>query len=457
MATNQQCDLEQTVICPICCDVFRDPVSLKCSHSLCDQCLQEYWSTQETLQCPVCRKHCSRDEPTMSLAFTSLCENFQSRKSAPPSSDICPEHDEKLKLFCFEDKQPICVVCFTSKKHKNHQCAPIVEAVEDLKAEVKSEVSRLLQSLKVLNKSKEDYEMLSDTIRDERQSVEKMLRLEFESLHQFLKEEEEARIDALREEEMRECEKTTRKIAKLSDEISNVSTIINIINQEMEMDEITFLRNYSNNHYNPDRYNLPEPDVVSGIDSAKHLSIVNVNLRAKMCELLHKSTMSVTLDPNTSCNKLVLSEDLSSLHFVEQKQEVPDNPERLYVGVLGSHGFSSGVHCWDVEVGDNGHWIIGVVKQSVERKKLLKLDPSSGIWSIRYTNGKYRVGIKSRRELSLPEKPQVIRVQVDYDNGLVTFLDPSKGPVLYTFTEKFTEVLFPYFNTACTVCPLHIS
>lgn len=133
MATKQLCVEEEAVICPICVDVFQDPVSLKCTHSLCNRCLQEYWNTQETLQCPVCRKHCSSDEPTMSLAFTSLCENFKSRKSTSPSGEICPEHDEKLKLFCFEDKQPICVVCFTSKKHKNHQCAPIVEAVEDLK------------------------------------------------------------------------------------------------------------------------------------------------------------------------------------------------------------------------------------------------------------------------------------------------------------------------------------
>ncbi|XP_072528555.1 E3 ubiquitin-protein ligase TRIM39 [Salminus brasiliensis] len=458
MATNLSVS-EHSVTCPICCEVFNEPVVLKCSHSFCEECLQRYWRVQEVLLCPVCRKQCSQDEPTRSLAFASLCGDLKSRKCSPfaaPPGDMCPEHEEKLKLFCFEDKQPICVVCYTSKKHKNHQCAPIVEAVEDLKAEVKSEVSGVLQNLQTLNKSKADYEVLAEALKEERQSVENMIRQEFDSLHQFLREEEEARIAALKQEELQKSEKTKNRIEKLSYEISNLSMTLKMINQEMEMNELTFLQNYASGHYSPAKYILPEPNVISGIDTAKHLGFLNMNLRAKMCDLLHDPPKSVTLDPNTASNKLVVSEDLSSVYFVEQKQEVTDNPERMILGVLGSQGFSSGLHCWDVEVGDNDHWTIGVVRQSVERKKLLKMDPSSGVWSIRFINGKYRVKAKSRKELAVPEKPRVIRVQLDYDKGVITFSDPSKGPILFSFTDTFEETLFPYFNTASTICPLNI-
>ncbi|XP_066524783.1 nuclear factor 7, brain-like [Hoplias malabaricus] len=448
-------DSEDNISCPICCEVFTSPVTLKCSHSFCGQCLQQYWSLQELLLCPVCRKQCVQDEPTMSLAFSSLCHNFKTRKSV--REDWCREHEEKLKLFCFEDKQPICVVCYTSKKHKNHNCAPIVEAVEELKAEVKSGVSSMLQNLQILNKSKADYQILADTIKDERQSVEKMLRQEFDSLHQFFREEEEARLAALREEELKKYKKATKKIEKLSYEISNLSMTLKVINQEMEMDEITFLQNYANGLYSPSKNFLPDPNVISGIDAAKHLRILNINLRSKMCELLHDSPKSVTLDPNTASNRLVVSEDLSSVYYVEQKLDVDDNLERMLLGVLGSHGFMSGLRCWDVEVGDNDNWTIGMVKQSVERKKLLKMEPSSGLWSIRLVNGKYRVGAKHRKELKLPEKPCVVRVQLHYEKGTISFSDPSKGLALFTFTDTFEEALFPYFNTASTVCPLNIS
>lgn len=125
--------LEEDLTCLICCDIFTDPVTLKCSHSLCSECLQRFWTTQEVPQCPVCRKECSHDEPTKSLAFKALCESFKSGKLRAVSGDVCPLHKEALKLFCYDDKQPICVVCYTSKKHENHKCSPVEEAVEDLK------------------------------------------------------------------------------------------------------------------------------------------------------------------------------------------------------------------------------------------------------------------------------------------------------------------------------------
>ncbi len=128
--------LEEDLTCLICCDIFTDPVTLKCSHSLCEECLQRFWRTQDVPQCPVCCKKCSHDEPTKSLAFRALCESSKKRKPTAVSGDVCPEHKEALKLFCFEDQQPICVVCYTSKKHENHKCSPVDEAAGNLKVGV---------------------------------------------------------------------------------------------------------------------------------------------------------------------------------------------------------------------------------------------------------------------------------------------------------------------------------
>ncbi|KAJ8357790.1 hypothetical protein SKAU_G00205840 [Synaphobranchus kaupii] len=35
--------LEEEISCPVCSEIFRDPVVLRCSHSLCKACLQKYW------------------------------------------------------------------------------------------------------------------------------------------------------------------------------------------------------------------------------------------------------------------------------------------------------------------------------------------------------------------------------------------------------------------------------
>lgn len=165
---------------------------------------------------------------------------------------------------------------------------------------------------------------------------------------------------------------------------------------------------------------------------------------------------SVTLDPNTASYRLIISDDLTSLTYTEEKQKVPDNPERFHIGVLGSKGFSAGRHSWDVEVGDNDSWTLGVVRQSIKRKQFLKMQPDSGLWSIRYISGKCRAGVKARTELKVAERPTVIRVLLDYEGGKVSFLDPSANTTLYSFTDVFTEELFPYFNTASLKCPLRL-
>lgn len=165
---------------------------------------------------------------------------------------------------------------------------------------------------------------------------------------------------------------------------------------------------------------------------------------------------SMTLDPNTASHKLIISDNLTLLTYTEEKQVVPDNPERFHIGVLGSKGFSAGRHSWDIEVADNDSWTLGVVKQSIKRKQLVKMQPDSGLWSIRYISGKYRAGVKARTELKVAKRPTVIRVLLDYEGGEVSFSDPSANTTLYSFTDVFTEKLFPYFNSASLKCPLRL-
>ncbi len=118
--------------CPVCCDIFKTPVLLSCSHSVCKECLQQFWRTKTTQECPVCRRRSSKEYPPVSLALQNLCESFLKERNESRSSgseEICSLHREKLKLFCLEDKQPVCLVCCTSKQHDNHKFRPISEVV----------------------------------------------------------------------------------------------------------------------------------------------------------------------------------------------------------------------------------------------------------------------------------------------------------------------------------------
>lgn len=130
---------EEDLTCPVCCDIFTDPVLLSCSHSFCRSCLKRCWNTG-LRECPVCRKRTSKSSPLSNLALKNVCETvLQTRRQSSVEEKMnCNIHGEKLKLFCLVDKQPICVVCQSSKLHKTHDCSPLEEAVLDCKVREKT-------------------------------------------------------------------------------------------------------------------------------------------------------------------------------------------------------------------------------------------------------------------------------------------------------------------------------
>ncbi len=121
---------------------------------MCKECLQQFWRTKKTQECPVCRRRSSKHDPPVNLALRNLCESFlkeRNERRSSGSEEICSLHSEKLKLFCLEDKQPVCVVCFTSQKHVNHTVRPIDEVVSSYKVR-QTTFSQLHVVLKVLFK-----------------------------------------------------------------------------------------------------------------------------------------------------------------------------------------------------------------------------------------------------------------------------------------------------------------
>ncbi|XP_073694529.1 zinc-binding protein A33-like [Garra rufa] len=445
--------LEEDLTCIICCDIFTDPVTLKCSHSLCEECLQRFWTTQDVPQCPVCRKECSHDEPTKSLAFRSLCESFKNRKPTAVSGDVCPEHKEMLKLFCFEDRQPICVVCHTSKKHENHKCSPVDEAAGHLKEDLKTQMDRLQETVADLKKAHESCVKQAELIKECTSMDENQIKEEFEKLHEFLINEEEKHIKSLHKEMKFQDDKLKTTMKELSTQISDLSENMVAVWQDIEAENLTFLQNYSDT-----LERLQHPSVLNTSPELKeyqHYCIQTIIFTtwARMQNLVEQPP--VTLDPDTASSKLQVSEDCTSVQYKKRKRYVSDNPKRLYVGVLASQGFSSGVHCWDVEVRNNDHWTLGVVGETVKRKRLYKMDPKSRFWCFRYVNGTYKEGNNPISYIDSNERPNIIRLQLDFDEGELRFIDPFRNKILCTYTGGFPERMFPYFCTGDVGTPLH--
>ncbi|XP_031437235.1 zinc-binding protein A33-like [Clupea harengus] len=432
--------LEEDLCCPVCCDVFKDPVILTCAHSFCKACLQQFWGTKESRECPVCRRTLSKNIPLPNLALRNLCETFVQERDY--TQMFCKGHKRKFELLCLDDQQLVCLVCRDSKLHKNHSFSPTGEAASEMKEELKVKLQPLQEKLKTFEKAKITCDKTAQCIKE---------------LHQFLRDEEAARLAALREEEEQKRQVMKEKIEKMSREISSLTDTIRAIEEEMGADDITFLRNYKSTVERA-QCTLQDPERVSGalINVAKHLGNLKFRVWEKMQETVQYTP--VTLDPNTADPRLILSEDLTSVTYRTERQQLPDNPERFdkYASVLGSEGFNSGTHCWDVEVGEIPLWNVGVMTESHQRKG--NFTSMSGLWYLCYNNGRYRARSTPQPYtlFTVKQKLQRIRVQLDWDRGELSFSDPDNNTHLHTLTHTFTERVFPYFAIGCKLSPLRI-
>ncbi|XP_005449621.1 tripartite motif-containing protein 35 isoform X2 [Oreochromis niloticus] len=354
------------------------------------------------------------------LALRNLSDNLRRERSqaASASKELCSLHDEKLRLFCQDDQQLICVVCRDAKQHKNHNCVPINEAAEEHRLQA--------------------------------QDTEKIIKGEFQKLYQFLRAEEAGRIDAVREEAVFQSEIMNMEILIMNAEISSLKDKIKTLEEEMKAGDMAFMMNIKST-MERSQCTLSDPVTPSGalIDEAKHLGKLLFSVWIKMKTLIQYTP--VVMDPNTCSQRMTVSEHLTCLTSCDSTL-FPQNPERLYDSdILGYEGFSSGKHSWDVEV--DGYWAVGVAART-------RVSDSKKIWGIYVcmcADILFECTPEGDAKVMEDSFLQKVRVNLDYDKGILSFFDLGRKVPVHTVKYTCTEKLFPYFRGETKVLPPELS
>ncbi|KAK3567702.1 hypothetical protein QTP86_021625, partial [Hemibagrus guttatus] len=162
-----------------------------------------------------------------------------------------------------------------------------------------------------------------------------------------------------------------------------------------------------------------------------------------------KFAVDVTLDPDSAHPQLILSADGKQVTHVDTRQDLPDSPQRFnFPCVVGKQSFSTGRFYYEVQVRGKTAWTLGVVRENINRKGWMTANPQNGFWMVDLKNeNQYRACACPDVPLTLREKVEVVRVFVDYEEGLVSFYDVKARFHIYSFTgQSFDEKLYPYFS-----------
>ncbi|KAF4105295.1 hypothetical protein G5714_014626 [Onychostoma macrolepis] len=284
--------------CPVCCEIFKDPIILSCSHSICKECLQQFWKTKKTQECPVCRTRSSKQDPLCNLVLKNLCDSLikeRNERRSSGSEEICSLHSEKLKLFCLEDKQPVCLVCRDSEKHVNHTFRPIREVVSSYKEELNTALTSLQNKLENADEMKEECDKTVQHIKSQAEHTERQIKEEFEKLHQFLRDEEEATITALREEEEQKQQMMKEKLEEMNRHISALSHTIKDTEEMMKASDVCFLKDFS---ITIKRVQISQPDPQMSSGALIHVPHYLSNLRFRVWKKMQE-TLKHSESPNT--------------------------------------------------------------------------------------------------------------------------------------------------------------
>nr|XP_010944277.2 tripartite motif-containing protein 34-like isoform X1 [Camelus bactrianus]XP_045365819.1 tripartite motif-containing protein 34-like isoform X1 [Camelus bactrianus]XP_045365820.1 tripartite motif-containing protein 34-like isoform X1 [Camelus bactrianus]XP_045365821.1 tripartite motif-containing protein 34-like isoform X1 [Camelus bactrianus]XP_045365822.1 tripartite motif-containing protein 34-like isoform X1 [Camelus bactrianus] len=484
MALKMLVNLQEEVTCPICLELFTEPLSLGCGHTFCQTCITDNKEADTSpggeSSCPVCGIRYSPGNLWLNQHVAKIVGRLREVKLSPEEGqkkDLCVQHEEELLLFCKEDKKVICRLCEQSQKHHGHHIFLTEEAVK--------ECQEMLQAaLKRLRKEQQEAEKLEADIREERtswkhqtQTERQRIQTEFNRLRSILDGEEQRELQKLEEEGQKTLDKLAAAEAELAQQSRLLKELVSDLERRSEWSAVELLQDMSGIMKWSEIWTLKKPKTVSKKLKRTFRAPDLSEMLHVFRELTHVQCywVDITLNPFNLNLNLVLSED--------QRQVIamPIWPVKYYnCGILGSQYFSSGKHYWEIDVSKKAAWILGVYCRT--RSRSVKFAAGRGtdhqnVYSIyRPQFGYWVIGLKDKFKykafedsstsdlkvltLSVAVPPRRVGVFLDYEAGTVSFFNVTNhGSLIYKFYKcGFSQNAYPYFNpwncpAPMTLCP----
>uniref|UniRef100_A0A8C1GRC7 Uncharacterized protein n=1 Tax=Cyprinus carpio TaxID=7962 RepID=A0A8C1GRC7_CYPCA len=390
--------LTEELQCSICLDVFTDPVTAPCGHNFCKTYLNKYWDNSQTCNCPYCKETFNqRPDLKINITLRELVDRYKVK-----SKDVQQMIQDRINKI-----QDIKHSAEVRKRNTEKEKAAHAELFTHLIRSIERCQTEVLEMMEKQQKAAE---------KEEKELIEEL------------------------EQEITELKMRNTELEQLS----HTEDHLHLLQSYSSLSTPTNTRNWSEisvkTHENLETLRRALTQLQDTLNS----KLIQTKLR-----WMQQYAVDVTLDPDTAHPTLILSDDGKQVRHGDIGQKLPDIPKRFdfLVSVLGKEGFSSGRFYFEVQVKGKTKWNLGVVRESINRKGDIQLNPSNGYWTVVLRNGnEYWAYGHTTVSLSLRVKPQRVGVFVDYEEGLVSFYDVDSSSHIYSFTGQcFADKLYPFF------------
>ncbi|XP_077305700.1 E3 ubiquitin/ISG15 ligase TRIM25-like [Lithobates pipiens] len=505
MATSSMRD---ELICSICLNLYKEPVSLKCGHNFCRGCIVTALDTQKRkstiYSCPECReKYKERPPLEKNRKLRNIVDNFRSAhleervsctycnppapatkscllceasfckkhlrnhsKSADhiltdPTTTFenrkCSVHKEILKYYCTEDGACICMSCWVAGDHKGHQVELLDEASEKKKEKLKDVTEKLNTERQKTEKRIQNMENHRTGEKRKAADVTRRVTELFRDIRRHLNDEETRILTEVSRQEEKISQSVSDMIQKLETQKDVLSKKINDMEAVCDItDPLTVLRKEFSNDDIPMSGDVRDAGCLDEgmISQMLHRGLLHFTDSLKDIKIKIQFTVmeksDILLDIKTAQNYIIISQDLKSATYTNKSENRPDIPERFKCRqVISIKSFSSGRHYWEVDVSGAKDWLIGVAAQSMERKiagneSFIGYNDKS--WSLTQRDTLFSWHKNIGIKIDSNSSLKTVGIYLEYEAGRLSFYQLC-DPIrlLHTFTTTFTEPLHAAF------------
>ncbi|NWI51794.1 TRI65 protein, partial [Calyptomena viridis] len=486
--------LEEKLVCSICLELFRVPVTLPCGHNFCKRCIRDHWHKQEQAPsgaetgytCPECRRgfeRCPDLRKNVTLcSVVELARDGDVRGSGTgrcevAQGELCPQHGRPLELYCEDERRCICCICTVrqcqghrrmlfeeerSKKqvgtmaggantqHQGNAVAtfvlgmwvgarwlswlfPTQDSSEELKSGIQTKCTHLRKAL-------EDFQCQM-VARIEQEQVAALERLE--ENWSLLKDN----LDVLgqhreRAQSLLACpdHRTVLQEFPLLPPLESPEALLPV-----EFDVARVIKPISEILTDISRLLLED------LPGSVALKAPSPTGQVPSMPLLFPDHRNLTFDPETANKYLELSRgDRKAKHSPSATCKGQEQGPRFEPWqVLCTQGYGPGHHYWEVKISSHSV-ILGVTYRGLPRERQqghsfnIGLDSCS--WGLQVREDCYLAWHKGQAEKIREQLYKNLGVSLDYGKGLLSFYGlGERTRLIYSFHDVFTEPLYPVF------------